>query len=46
MWQTKIFKTRAAFDRWIEKNQFRCQIEVVFVNNAYGVTYRKLRRIG
>lgn len=43
MWQTKQFKTRAAMLKWIAANQHRVQYREVFINNAYGVEYRKLR---
>ena len=46
MWRIKTFKTKAAFDNWIARNEGKCQIVVIFVNNAYGVEYRKLRQIG
>lgn len=45
MWQTKKFKTREAMNRWLRKFESRIQWEEIFVNNAYGLTYRKLRRI-
>jgi hypothetical protein len=46
MWITKIFKTKEAKDRWIQKNGHRYQIQEIFVNNAYGLDVRKLRIIG
>jgi len=46
MWQTKTFKTLEAQNAWIEKNEHKFQIVVIFVNNGYGVEYRKLRTIG
>ncbi len=45
MWQTKIFKTLAAMQSWVDKNDHRVQWERIFVHNAYGVIYRKLRRV-
>lgn len=45
MWDTKIFKTREAMQSWIEKNDHKMQWNEIFVNNAYGVEYRKLRVI-
>jgi hypothetical protein len=45
-WQSKVFKTQAAMDAWIVKNKHRVQFEVIYVNNAYGVTYRRLNKIG
>jgi hypothetical protein len=31
---------------WLEKNGHKVQWHEVFVSNAYGVEFRKLRRIG
>lgn len=45
MWQTKHFKTEAAQEAWIERNEGRFQITRLFVNNGYAVEYRKLRRV-
>jgi hypothetical protein len=33
-------------EAWIERNKHRIQYEEIFVNNAYAVEYRPLRRIG
>lgn len=46
MWEVKIFKTREAMQKWIERNGHRYQMREVFVNNAYGLDVRKLRIIG
>lgn len=45
MWETKTFKTADAMRAWIARNDRRYQIEEIAVCNAYGVTYRKLRRV-
>lgn len=54
MWKTKVFRfktiegrevARAKMNAWLERNHGRIQWEQVFVNNAYGVTYRPLRRV-
>jgi len=42
MWNTKIFKTKAAMNQWIEKNNHKHQCYEIFVNNAYGVEYKPL----
>ena len=44
-WKTKIFKTNQEKLDWIEKNDHKTQWEEIFVNNAYGVQYRKLIKI-
>ncbi len=46
MWRTKMFKTRAAMLAWVEKSGHKCQWSEIFVCNAYGVEYRRLRVIG
>ncbi len=43
MWQTKIFETREAMNKWLAKHESRIQWEEVYINNAYGLTYRPLR---
>ena len=45
MWEVKVFKTREAMIRFIERNEHRIQWHEIFVNNAYAVQYRKLRII-
>ena len=45
MWNTKTFKTKAAMQSWINKNNHRYQIEVIYVNNGYGITYKRLLRV-
>ena len=45
MWKNKEFKTKELFNRWIEKNDSKMRWEEIYVNNAYGVTYRPLRVI-
>ena len=45
MWQTKTFKTLAEQTAWIERNSGRYQIDIIFINNGYGVEYRNLRQI-
>ena len=46
MWKTKTFKTKAAMEAFIAKNDEKIQWHEIFVNNAYGIEYRKLRWIG
>lgn len=45
MWETKLFKTEQAFYRFIEKHERTHQIVVIYVNNGYGVEYKRLRRV-
>jgi len=41
-WKIKEFKTQEKMDAWIEKNQSKYQIVVLFINNSFGVEYREL----
>jgi hypothetical protein len=45
MYQIKSFKTREQLNSWIEANDSRMQWHELFVNNAFAVEYRALRRI-
>lgn len=45
MWKIKRFKTLDKQRDWIAKNNHRYQITVLFINNGYGVEYKKLRRV-
>lgn len=45
MWMTRTFKTREAFHRWIKRNGRKTQWQEIFINNGYGVEYRKLRKV-
>jgi hypothetical protein len=45
MWTIKHFRSFAAQESWIERNNHRLQIVRLFVNNGYAVEYRKLRMI-
>lgn len=44
MWQTKTFKTSAAMKKWLDKRAGKIQYDPIFVENGYGVEWRKLRR--
>lgn len=46
MWQTKRFKTRQAMQSWINANAGHVQWHEIFINNAYGVQFRILMRMG
>ncbi len=45
MWETKEFKSEKAMSKWISKNGSKYQYEEIFLNNAYGLEVRKLRKI-
>lgn len=43
MWQLKLFRPKAAKDKWIARHRANYQIAEVFVHNGYGLEVRKLR---
>jgi hypothetical protein len=46
MWQTKTFKTKATYEKWVETNKMRFQMQEIFINNFYrGIEYKPLRRL-
>lgn len=45
MWEVKIFASREAMEKWISKNKNKIQHEEIFVNNAFGVEYKKLKKL-
>lgn len=45
MWQVKTFKTQESMNKWIAKNKHKYQIDIIYVNNAYAVEYRPLKRM-
>jgi len=45
MYITKVFKTKALMNRWIEVNSHKYQIQEIFLNNAYGLEVKKLKQI-
>ncbi len=45
MWKFRQFKTKVAYNNFLKRNEGKIQVVEVFVNNAYALEYRKLRRI-
>lgn len=45
MWQIKKFKTFEAYANWIDSNKHKYQIEPLFINNAWGLEYKLLRKV-
>jgi hypothetical protein len=43
VWKTKKFKTQEAMQAFIKKGGIQWQ--EVFINNAYAIEYRKLRKV-
>jgi hypothetical protein len=44
-WKVKTFKTIESMNNWLAKNDGFIEFNEVYINNAYGVEYRKLRII-
>lgn len=44
-WKIKEFKTREKMQEFINKNKNNIQYSEVFINNAYGIEYKKLLKI-
>ena len=45
MWKIKEFKTKEEMNKFIEKNGHKIQWHEVFINNSYGIEYKKLIKI-
>jgi len=45
MWKTKIFKTKSTMEKFLCKHEGKIQWVEIFVNNAYGIEWRKLRQV-
>ena len=45
MWQIKVFRTREKMEEFLNRHSGDIQYHEIFVNNAYGIEYRKLRII-
>jgi hypothetical protein len=45
MWNTKIFKSKDAMTEWLVRNDSKVQWVEIFVNNSYGIEYKKRRII-
>lgn len=45
MWLTKFFKSESALQHFILKNTGKIQYSIIYINNGYGIEYRKLRKV-
>lgn len=45
MWMVKRFGSYEAAKSWMLRNKRRFQCELVFLDNGFGVEYRRLRRV-
>lgn len=43
MWQTKLFKTFDACQSFMRKHEHEYQMTLIYVQNGYGVEYKKIR---
>ena len=44
-WKKRYFKTLKDQNEWIEKNKNKYRIDLIFINNGYGIEYKKLVKI-
>jgi hypothetical protein len=44
-WKFKTCKTQQALKEWLEKNKGKIQYHHIFLNEGYGVEYRRLKVI-
>ena len=42
MWNFKTFKNFNEQSKWINKNKYKYQIEIVFINNGNAIEYKEL----
>ena len=45
MWKLKTFKNQEALQNFINKNKSKIQYNIIFINNGYGLEYKKLIKI-
>ena len=45
MWEIKYFKSRENMAKWVLKNSSKYIITEIFINNGYGVEYKKIKFI-
>lgn len=45
MWIIKNFKTEESQNKWIEKNNRKFQIEIIFVNNGFALHVKRRIKI-
>lgn len=45
MWITRTFKTKENMQKFLDKNKNKIQWHEIFINNAYGIEYRKLLKV-
>lgn len=45
MWEIKTFKTKKQLNNFIKRNKNKIQYNVIFINNGFGIEYKKLIKI-
>lgn len=45
MWRIKTFKTKEEMQNFINKNDHKMQWHEIFVNNEYGIEYKRLIKV-
>ena len=45
MWEVRTFKTKEQLHNFIKRNKNKIQYDIIFVNNGFGIEYKKLIKI-
>lgn len=45
MWKIRRFERYSDALEWMDRNRRRYQCEMVFLNDGYGVEYRRLKKV-
>ena len=45
MWEVRTFKTKEQLNNFIKRNKNKIQYNIIFVNNGFGIEYKKLIKI-
>lgn len=45
MWKVRTFKTKEQLNNFIKRNKNKIQYDIIFVNNGFGIEYKKLIKI-
>ena len=40
MWRIKTFLTQQLMNEWIKENEHKYSIDIIFINDGYGVEYK------
>lgn len=45
MWEVRTFKTKEQLNNFIKRNKNKIQYDIIFVNNGFGIEYKKITKI-